>query len=240
MHKFVALFVILCSISVGFSIPVRNAIVYYRQALPYMAPQQTMYGFHYQNQQLQNERRSAGVSAFAAGNTIAAGTYLKDVESAELPAQDEQNVQAAAEAQPESEIIPVEDEPLSDVPSVSDQEADETNADEPAAAAVIPAVVPDKKKKVIVQLESAEDEEQDLNVARRGGKVPALPNSYFPINFGSTNGGAIAIANSYSTGKGGSATSTATAYGSPAAAELRRLSPAQLKQKPAKLRARKH
>lgn len=51
--------------------------MYYRQAMPYMAPQQAMYGFHYQNQQLQNQRRSAGVSAFAAGNTIATGTYLK-------------------------------------------------------------------------------------------------------------------------------------------------------------------
>ena len=31
---------------------------------------------------------------------------------------------------------------------------------------------------------------------------PASGTTYFPVSFGSTNGGAIAIANSYSTGKG--------------------------------------
>lgn len=36
------------------------------------------------------------------------------------------------------------------------------------------------------------------------------------MNFGSTAGGAIAVANSFSTGKGGTASSHATAYGSPA------------------------
>ncbi|XP_055629345.1 uncharacterized protein LOC129770493 [Toxorhynchites rutilus septentrionalis] len=247
MYKFVALFVILCGISVGFSTPVRKAIVYQRQTLPYMARQQTMYGFHYQNQQRQNDHRSTGVSAFAVGNTIAPGSYLKDAESAELPAQDEHDVHSDVEALPESDFVPIEDETLSDVPTDSDQEADETNAYEPAAApaflpvvpAVIPVAVPNKTKKVFVPTESDEDE-KEVQVSRRGGKVPALPNSYFPINFGSTNGGAIAVANAYSTGKGGSATSTSNAYGSPAAAELRRASPVQLRRKPAKLRARKY
>ncbi|XP_055630173.1 uncharacterized protein LOC129770978 isoform X2 [Toxorhynchites rutilus septentrionalis] len=247
MHKFVALFVILCGISAGFSTPVRKAIVYQRQTLPYMARQQTMYGFHYQNQQRQNDHRSTGVSAFAVGN-MAPGSYLKNAESAELPAQDDQDVHSFAEALPESDVFPAEDETLSDVPTDSDQEADETNAYEPAAApaflpavpAVIPVAVSENEKKVFVQTESDEDEEE-VQVSRRGTKVPALPNSYFPINFGSTNGGAIAVANSYSTGKGGSATSTSNAYGSPAAAELRRVPVlVQLRRKPAKLRARKH
>ncbi|XP_055628443.1 uncharacterized protein LOC129769932 [Toxorhynchites rutilus septentrionalis] len=238
MYKFVALFVALCGISVGFASPVRKSIVYYRQA--YMTPQ-TMYGFHYQNQQLQDENPSTGIAAFAVGNTIAPGTYLKDcetkdVESAEQPAEDEQNVLSVAEALPESDIVPLEDETQSDVPTDSDQVADETNDDEPAAApaispvipAVIPVAVPAKKKKVIVQSDSAEDD------------VPALPVGFFPINFGSTKGAVIAVANSYSTGKEGTAISTANAHGSPAAAELRRIAPVQLKQKPAKLRARKH
>lgn len=233
--------------------------------MPYMAPQQAMYGFHYQNQQLQNQRRSAGVSAFAAGNTIATGTYLKgknlagstrsgttnlsssivdcqnsDVESAELPVQADQSVQSVAEAFPE-EAYPAEaDAPQYDVPAV--HEIEEPLAEEPQAAPVAPVVIPDQKKKVTVQLESAEEDEEEVFVGRRGAR-PALPNTYFPINFGSTNGGAIAIANSYSTGKGGSAHSTATAYGSPAAAasaDLKKTPVAQLKKKPAKLRARKY
>lgn len=39
--------------------------------------------------------------------------------------------------------------------------------------------------------------------------------SYFPLHIGGTARGAIAIANSFSTGDGGSATSHAMAYGSP-------------------------
>ncbi|XP_055630860.1 uncharacterized protein LOC129771345 isoform X1 [Toxorhynchites rutilus septentrionalis] len=238
MYKFVALFVVLCGISVGFSTPVRKA-AYYRQALPHNARQQTVYGFHSQNKQRLIDQRSTGVSAFAA---IAPGTNLKDCEntdseSAELPAQDEQDVNSVVEALPEADFVPVEDETLNDAPIDSDQEADGTIANEPAA---VPALaVPDMKKKVSVQIESDEDEEE-VQVSRAGGKVPALPNSYFPINFGSTNGGAIAVANAYSTGKGGSAISTANAYGRPAAAALRRISPVQLRRKPAKLRARKY
>ncbi|EAT47642.1 AAEL001248-PB [Aedes aegypti] len=229
MMKIVAVLVVLCGISAGYSVPMRNAFMYYQQPMGYMAQRQAMYGLHYQNQQLRNQRRSAGVSA------LAAGTYLKDVESAETPVQDP-NVQSVADAYP-AEQYPVEDVPLQDVPAVNEFEAEEPIADEPVAAPAVPAVIPEKKKKkVTVQLDS--DEEEDTQVSRRGGSRPAAPNAYFPINFGSTNGGAIAIANSYSTGKGGSATSTATAYGSPATAELRRAAPAQLRKKPAKLRAR--
>ncbi|XP_019545681.1 uncharacterized protein LOC109416155 isoform X2 [Aedes albopictus] len=234
MMKVVAVLVVLCGISAGYSVPMRNAFMYYQQPMGYMGQRQAMYGLHYQNQQLRNQRRSAGVSAFAAGNNLAAGSYLKDVESAETPVQDA----PVADAYP-AEQYPVEDVPQQDVPAVNEFEAEEPIADEPVAAPAVPAVIPEKKKKkVTVQLDSAEEEEQDAQVARRGGSRPAAPNAYFPINFGSTNGGAIAIANSYSTGKGGSATSTATAYGSPATAELRRAAPAQLRKKPAKLRAR--
>lgn len=90
---------------------------------------------------------------------------------------------------------------------------------------------------------SVEEEEEDEPVApvvpvRRPARRPAakkpakatpakkeekpLPvGTFFPINFGGTKGGAIAIANSFSTGEGGSATSHAIAYGSPDAASLR-------------------
>lgn len=105
------------------------------------------------------------------------------------------------------------EEPLEDVPAV-------------AAAPLVPTTTDKRKKKVTVQLDSAsaeddqEDEEQVSFGTRRGGSAgrPAGGSAgpMFPVTFGSTNGGAIAIANSYSTGKGGSATSHATAYGSPA------------------------
>lgn len=55
-----------------------------------------------------------------------------------------------------------------------------------------------------------------------GAEAKPLPNgTFFPINFGGTAGGAIAIANSFSTGEGGTATSHAVAYGSPEAARIR-------------------
>lgn len=47
----------------------------------------------------------------------------------------------------------------------------------------------------------------------------APPTSYFPLQFGESARGAIAIANSFSTGDSGSATSHAVAYGSPEAAQ---------------------
>lgn len=47
----------------------------------------------------------------------------------------------------------------------------------------------------------------------------APPTSYFPLQFGENARGAIAIANSFSTGDSGSATSHAVAYGSPEAAQ---------------------
>uniref|UniRef100_A0A6P4G3D0 Translation initiation factor IF-2 n=1 Tax=Drosophila rhopaloa TaxID=1041015 RepID=A0A6P4G3D0_DRORH len=66
-----------------------------------------------------------------------------------------------------------------------------------------------------------------VKAAPAGGKPskkPAAPlpaGTFFPIDFGGTNGGAIAIANSFSTGEGGSATSHAIAYGSPESAVRR-------------------
>jgi hypothetical protein len=63
---------------------------------------------------------------------------------------------------------------------------------------------------------AADEEDEETHPVRtrtRGGN-PNPFNTYFPVSFGSTNGGAIAIANSFSTGKGGTASSRATAYGS--------------------------
>lgn len=240
MIKTVAVLAVLCGICAGYSIPLQNAFMYYQQ--PMGASRQSLYGIHYQNQQLRNPGRSAAVSAFAAGNTIATGTYLKDCqddESSDSPPQD-QNVQPAADAHPE-EQVPVEDV-QDDIQAVHEEEVEEAVADESAAASpAVPAVVPDKKKKkVTIQVDSDEEEEEDSPVYHRGASRPADPNAFFPISFGGTNGDIIAIANSYSTGKDGSAISSASAYGSPVTAELRKTSPVQLKKKAAKVRSKQH
>lgn len=76
-------------------------------------------------------------------------------------------------------------------------------ADVPEDVPEVPvAFVPNKNKKTPVQLdeEADDDDEEDLPVRTRN-RAPAGA-TYFPVTFGSTNGGAIAIANSYSTGKG--------------------------------------
>ncbi|XP_050333644.1 skin secretory protein xP2 isoform X1 [Bactrocera neohumeralis] len=55
-------------------------------------------------------------------------------------------------------------------------------------------------------------------VARKPAKAAAKPlpaGTFFPVDFGGATGGAIAIANSFSTGEGGAATSHAIAYGNP-------------------------
>lgn len=84
----------------------------------------------------------------------------------------------------------------------------------------MPAKSPSKKKKVRVQLDEEEDDDEEDDTAfvpyntksNRGGNPI---NTFFPVSFGKTSGGAIAVANSFSTGKGGTATSHAIAYGSP-------------------------
>uniref|UniRef100_A0A034VDE9 Uncharacterized protein n=1 Tax=Bactrocera dorsalis TaxID=27457 RepID=A0A034VDE9_BACDO len=54
-------------------------------------------------------------------------------------------------------------------------------------------------------------------VARKPAKAaqPLPVGTFFPVDFGGATGGAIAIANSFSTGEAGSATSHAIAYGNP-------------------------
>lgn len=100
-------------------------------------------------------------------------------------------------------------------PAVEDTpSADEVEQDE----AVVPVKSPAKKKKVRVELKEDDDDEEDdtafipYNTKSNRGGNPI--NTFFPVHFGKTSGGAIAVANSFSTGKGGTATSHATAYGS--------------------------
>uniref|UniRef100_A0A3F2YWM1 Uncharacterized protein n=1 Tax=Anopheles epiroticus TaxID=199890 RepID=A0A3F2YWM1_9DIPT len=247
--------------------------MYYRNTLPMMAyPQLQQTAMYrqamYQNQRLRNyHRRSAasGVAAFAAGDTIATGTQIlkADCRPADPAADAYPSVQSFADAYP-AEAVPENEIPLSDDGGQLEQDAnagseldfalenEEPLEDIPAAAPVVPTT-DKRKKKVTVQLDSAsaeedqEDEEQVSFGTRRGSAGRPSGGSsgpMFPVTFGSTNGGAIAIANSYSTGKGGSATSHATAYGSPASVpeERRRAVILQQQQqrsiRPAKLRTK--
>jgi hypothetical protein len=94
--------------------------------------------------------------------------------------------------------------------------------------AVVPVAPPATKKHVRVELESEDDDEDEFvpfshKTSVKNGQSGNVPqSSFFPVNFGSTNGGAIAIANSFSTGKGGHATSHATAYGTPGSKSSKR------------------
>lgn len=62
--------------------------------------------------------------------------------------------------------------------------------------------------------EEADDEQDEHVPATKDNKHPtqAWPHIYFPMKFGRTSGGSIAVANSFSTGKG-NAVSHAIAYG---------------------------
>ncbi|XP_062704889.1 uncharacterized protein LOC109407402 isoform X2 [Aedes albopictus] len=226
MMKFVAVLVVLFGISAGYSIPRHNAYLNYQQPTGYRTIQRSMYGVQFRNQQFRNQR----VTDFDAG------MHPYDFDNAELPVQDP-NVESVADAYP-SEPLPVEEESHQDAPVVYEDEVEEPIEDEPSAAPAVPAVAsaaaPENKKKTVpARASSGEEENQDAPTG-----LGSIGSAFFPINFGSASGGSIAIANSHSTGKGGSATSTATAYGSPVTAELRRTSASQLRKRPTKLRNR--
>ncbi|XP_052860026.1 uncharacterized protein LOC128267260 [Anopheles cruzii] len=271
MYKSTVVFALLCGVALSMAYPYpQHAFMYYRNAYPMMGlpllQQSAMYQqAMYQQQRLRSHRRSAssGVAAFASGDDIATGTLLKtDCRPPADPVAPA--VQSFADAYP-AEASPENDIPYGDEgdlladPGASNADSafdGPSVVDDVGLEPLVPAVaVPDKQKKKVttVQLDSASEEDDDAGEeqsavsfgTRRGSSSkPSAGGSMFPVTFGSTNGGAIAIANSYSTGKGGSATSHATAYGSPASVpEDRRRSivaPQQLRStnsnRPAKLR----
>lgn len=135
-----------------------------------------------------------------------------------------------------NEIVPPNVVPLAqEQPAILNQQAPEAFAppqpidDQTAVADLIPttqAAVPavPKKKKVHVELEDADDDDDDddedfvpfaTKPKKQNRNSPQYPPyTFFPLSFGSTSGGAIAVANAFSTGRGG-ARSHAIAYGSP-------------------------
>lgn len=135
---------------------------------------------------------------------------------------------SVAEAYPESDDTSAL--LAADVPIENEIQSDNNNEEYPIAQADpvflpvapqqdSPFAPPKKNKKKATTpapVETEEEEEEDNYAPFANKKGQQWPNSFFPMNFGRTSGGAIAVANSFSTGKGGTATSHATAYGSPA------------------------
>ncbi|EDW19667.2 uncharacterized protein Dmoj_GI11397 [Drosophila mojavensis] len=125
----------------------------------------------------------------------------------------------SAEDVEEAQVAAFEDE------EVENAVADDVDEDEEELAAPVPVPVkPVAKYPARVPNARRPVAKKPVPVANKPAKKPAAPlpaGTFFPIDFGGTSGGAIAIANSFSTGEGGSATSHAIAYGSPDAVRAR-------------------
>ncbi|XP_023168120.1 uncharacterized protein LOC111597555 [Drosophila hydei] len=121
----------------------------------------------------------------------------------------------SAEDAEEAQVAAFEDEEVENAVADDVEEDEEELAVPVKPVAKYPARVPNARRPAA---------KKPVPVAGKPVKKPAAPlpaGTFFPIDFGGTNGGAIAIANSFSTGEGGSATSHAIAYGSPDAVRAR-------------------
>lgn len=221
------LFLAVCAVQMISSVPVhRNGMVFY-QSQPGYYNAHRAFVMQYASQPIKAYRRngqaaSSGVSAFASGKKIAAGTYLKRKFSggsvqkfvtqrvpteADVLEEDEHQVHdqldgavhSVAEAYPaeeEDEQVEEEEKTFEAPPQVANDVPEDVSAPETPAL-----FVPSDNKKTPVQHDEEDEEEEEL-IPVRARKTGAPGATYFPVSFGSTNGGAIAIANSYSTGKG--------------------------------------
>ncbi|KAH8372273.1 hypothetical protein KR093_010877 [Drosophila rubida] len=119
----------------------------------------------------------------------------------------------SAEDVEEAQVAAIEDEEAENAVADDVEEDDEDVAEPVKPVVKRPARLPSARRPAAKQPAAAG------KPAKKPAPLPA--GTFFPIDFGGTNGGAIAIANSFSTGEGGSATSHAIAYGSPDAARAR-------------------
>lgn len=219
-----------CALQMISAVPVhRNGMVFY-QSQPGYYNAHRAFVMQYASQPIKAYRRNgqaaSGVSAFASGKKIAAGTYLKRkfgdvpkvfvtkrvptpeadlIEDDEQPIHDQLDgaVHSVAEAYPaEEEEEQLEDEEEQKTFVAPPQPANDVPEDVPAVPEVPAVFVPADNKKTPVQHDEEDDEDEDEVIPVRARKNPSQGATYFPVSFGSTNGGAIAIANSYSTGKG--------------------------------------
>lgn len=207
---------------------VRPAFVRARRAPIHRA--MLVHGFYRPYRPLAQRRQGfepeAGMAAFAAGDSVAAGSYLGSNLGANCVSCDPQADQENTEflGNPEADPVQFESEkPTGDFPEspvglipVADAEAAaEEEADEPERPL---RPISSQKRKPNKIADDDDDEEQDSFPLKKSKGS----NTYFPVVFGGypgvrsaggSGGGVTAIANSYSTGKGGVATSHATAYG---------------------------
>lgn len=224
------LFFAVCAMETISAVPVRNGMVFYQSQPDYYYGSNAHRAFvmQYASQPLKAYRRNgqaAGVSAFASGKKIAAGTYLRSkllnvlhqkyansipkIDNEQLEDEDQglnepldgavQSVATAfdPQADAEADIEQNEDEPQNyPIRPIASDEPVEDAPEEPTRD----VAVPEGNRKTPARDE--EDDEDDVPTRSRNRGPQG--STYFPVTFGSTNGGAIAIANSYSTGKGNS------------------------------------
>lgn len=132
---------------------------------------------------------------------------MTDAEQEEEEDEQPQHDQLDGAVQSVAEAYPAPDS--DDVEQNEEEEEPTFIASRPVASDVpedVPEIpsqfVPNDNKKTQVQVQHDEEDDEDDIVPVRSSSRGNPGNIYFPVHFGSTNGGAIAIANSYSTGKG--------------------------------------
>lgn len=169
------------------------------------------------------------MTAFLSGDTVATGSYIG------------QEYIPPAEAEEDIEVlVPKESTQQEQVVEVTEPTLELTTLEELEATTPKPKRLPKKKKPLTSTTPAATDEEEEEEEDEPGSSWPfpgrnaPAYNTFFPIIFGgypgyrsktandenSYPGGATAIANSFSTGKGGVASSHATAFGDPSLATL--------------------
>ncbi|KAG5678889.1 hypothetical protein PVAND_008516 [Polypedilum vanderplanki] len=197
------------------ALPVRSGgMVFYQPSSDYYNAHRA-FVMQYASQPIRPYRRqgqAAVVNAYASGKKIRTGTFVGQNEydnqdASQLP--EDQLVHSVAEAgrpeeDQEHEVQHDEEEEIEQQQPVA--------SDVPAISHDVPADTPIKK--VPTHSDEEDEDDEDAPIPAKKSSRGSSGVSYFPVSFGSTNGGAIAIANSYSTG--GTASSRATAYGSPA------------------------
>lgn len=166
------------------------------------------------------------MTAFLSGDTVATGSYIG--EEYVPPAETEDNVEVlvAKESTQEEQVVEVT-EPTVELTTLEELEVTTTK----------PRRLAKKKKPLTSTTPATTDEEEEDDEQAPFWPVPGRNNpaynTFFPIIFGgypgsrtknadesAYPGGATAIANSFSTGKGGVASSHATAFGDPSLAAL--------------------
>ncbi|CRL00072.1 CLUMA_CG013355, isoform A [Clunio marinus] len=220
------LFYFVCVFEILNATPLRRGGMVLYQSQPGFVNGNRAFIMQYASQPYKKRNAQAsGVTAFVSGKKIAAGTYLKHAELIDDEQEQRFNEQPEGSVQSVANAYPAYD-------NDDDRKYEESDPNNPAASypagdypvapqpeytppiGVQPTDVAKTEDNEHHQANEDDDEEEEENFPLRANNRRPSSNHYFPVTFGSTYGGAIAIANSYSAGKAGSASSTATAYGS--------------------------